>query len=93
MSDTRPDITIPKEVWTNLYTASGITVGTSVSVTNKGSTPFYVTIQASAPSVTPVPKGIPAYVGSSGNTVVISTGASGAWAFSPQFSTIALVQE
>jgi hypothetical protein len=93
MADTRSDISVPTGAWLNLYTASGVTVGTEVSVINKGSGTFFVFISATAPSILPATKGIPVYVGSASNAVTIPAGSSGLWAFSPQIVATALVQE
>ena len=93
MADTKADITIPSGAWLNLYIASGVTVGTEVSVINKGSSTFFVFISATAPAILPATKGIPVYVGSASNAVTIPTGSSGLWAFCPQVTGTALVQE
>jgi hypothetical protein len=93
MANTRDDITIPSGAWLNLYTSSGITVGTEVSVINKGSSTFFVFISAAAPAILPATKGIPVYVGSASNAVTIPAGSSGLWAFCPQAVGTALVQE
>lgn len=93
MADSRADISIPKGAWLNLYTASGITVGTACTIVNKGSTPFYVAIAATAPSITTVPKGLPLFAGAESNMCSAPSGASGLWAFAQQFDALVLVQE
>lgn len=37
MADTLPDITVPSDTWVSVYTETGISVGASVSITNKSS--------------------------------------------------------
>lgn len=96
MANTRNDVTIPPKQWVDLYTLSGITVGTAVSIINKGSSPFYVVIAASAPAApTGVPKGVPVYTsGTYSSSTTVSSGASGLWAYcADNVNTYALVQE
>ena len=49
MAVTRADITITQGVWTNLYAASGIAVGTEVEVFNKGTYAIKVAVSATQP--------------------------------------------
>jgi len=94
MANTRNDVTIPVGVWTNLYTGSGITVGTEVTVINKGSSPVYVSVDATAPAVpTGMPKGIPIVAGTAIASANVSSGASGLWAYATQATAYVLVQE
>lgn len=37
MAGSRPDVIVPQFQWTNLYTATGITTGTSLIIQNKNS--------------------------------------------------------
>ena len=52
MADTRNDIYIPSNTWVNLYSASGISVGTAVTVYNKGSGSLNLTLKGSQPTST-----------------------------------------
>lgn len=93
MANTLPDVTIAQQVWTNLYTASGITVGTAVTLYNKGSQPFYVAISASAPVTSNQSFGIPVYPYNTPTASLnVPAGASGLWAYSPYQSNTVLVQ-
>jgi hypothetical protein len=91
--DTRNDVTVAKGSWVNLYAASTIAVGTAVTVINKGISPAYVVVAATAPSITPTPKGFPLFVGEHSTPLVIASGASGLWAFSQNFNATLLVQD
>lgn len=50
MADSIPDIHIPLGVWTNLYTATGISVGTALTIQNKASYDLQLYLSATAPS-------------------------------------------
>lgn len=50
MADTKPDIVIPAKTWVNLYSTTGITVGTAVTVYNKGNQTLSLAIKSTAPS-------------------------------------------
>ncbi len=91
MSDTRTDVTIPEAVWTDLYAATGIAVGTAVSVYNKGSSAVRLCIKATIPLS--VRLGVPLYVGPQGSYAYISAGESGLWAYCDQIGSYLLVQE
>lgn len=91
MADTRNDVTLTKDTWVDLYAATGISVGTAVSVLNKGSTDVYVAIKATSP--TGATFGVPVYSGSFDNMVTISASESGLWAYSGVHNGIVLVQE
>lgn len=52
MAATIPDITIQNTAYTNVYTATGITVGTSVIVQNKGNAPVFLQTTAAIPLAT-----------------------------------------
>lgn len=94
MTDSKSDVAVVKGTWLNLYAASGIAVGTAVTVINKGSQPVYVAVSASAPAV-PVgtPKGFPLYVGEHSTPLAIPSAVSGLWCFSQQFNGAVLVQD
>lgn len=90
MADTRADIKILPKTWVNLYTASGITVGTAVSVYNKGSNPCYIAIKATAPALANV--GVPLGVGFTGNYASVPASQTGLWCYS-ELGTYVLCQE
>lgn len=90
MADTRTDIAVPEAVWTDLYAATGIAVGTAVDVINKGSSACYIAIKATAPTNG---VGFPLHVGPVGSFASIDASESGLWAYVPQGTTSLLVQE
>lgn len=90
MSDTRADVAIAKGVWVDLYATTGITVGTAVSVYNKGSYPCLLAVKATAPATG---RGIPLYVGSVGSYMAVDAGESGLWAYCVDGVTSLLVQD
>lgn len=74
MANTRNDVTIPAKTWTNLYLASGITVGTAVSVINKGINAAYISVEATTPAApTGMPKGVPSINGGVTQTAHLPT--------------------
>lgn len=89
MAITRNDITLPREVWVNLYDVSGIPVGTPVSVYNKGSQPIYLAIRATKP--TELTFGVPVYTGADG-FMMIRENEVGLWVCG-EYGGIVLVQE
>lgn len=92
MALTRPDIIIPKGVWTNLYTASGIAVGTAVNIYNKSIFPCMLYVKETAP-VQNNSGGIPLYGGgTSGSFAYVSAGEVGLWAYADAGATL-LIQE
>ena len=93
MANTLPDVTIAQQVWTNLYAASGITVGTAVTLYNKGSQPFYVAVSVSAPVTSSPSFGIPVYPYNTPTASLnVAAGALGLWAYSPYQNNTVLVQ-
>jgi len=93
MANTLPDVTLPQGVWTNLYAAASITVGTAVVLYNKGSQPFYVAISATAPTPTSPSFGIPVWqYNTPAASLSIPAGASGLWAYQPYQNGTVLVQ-
>lgn len=92
MADTRTDLSIPNAVWTDLYAVTGIAVGTSVDVINKGSNAVLLAIKATTPGVN-VTMGLPLYVGPIGSYAHVDAGESGLWAYCAQGTTSLLVQE
>ena len=89
MANTRNDVILPKGVWVNLYSASGIPLGTAVSIYNKGSSPIHLAISADAPSS--MSFGVPVYTGADG-FMMIQANESGLWACGDSGGII-LVQE
>ena len=90
MADTRNDILLVPRVWTNLYAASGISLGSAVSIYNKGSGACNIAIKATKPDSSTF--GVPLYVGMIGSYAFIPDAQSGVWAYSEQGTTL-LVQE
>ena len=90
MADTRNDVVLPARTWVDLYTASDIDSGTSVSIYNKGSYPCQVAIKVDKPDHSTF--GVPLYVGSMGSYAFIPDGSSGLWGYSEMGTTV-LVQE
>lgn len=62
MADTIPDITVTNAAWANVYSLAGITVGDSIIVTNKASSPMLLIESVVAPLPT-VADGVPLPVG------------------------------
>lgn len=91
MADTRLDVSIPANMWKDIYLATGITVGTALEIFNKGSNPCLLVIRGSQPTVNTM--GIPLGWEASGNYRYISSGESGLWVYSPGNSTYLCVQE
>lgn len=91
MSDTRLDVSIPANTWINLYTATGITVGTALEIYNKGSTPCNLVIRATTPVNNTM--GIPIGIDSAGQHRYVSSGESGVWVYATGGSSYLSVQE
>lgn len=53
MADTLPNILVPEKQWTDIYSESGIVVGTKIQIQNIGSTDLYLYSGASAPGSVP----------------------------------------
>lgn len=91
MAVTRVNINIPQGVWTDLYAASGIAVGTEVAIYKN--TSMAVMIVASAAMPTTV-SGIPLVSPTDpSDPLEIPPGEPGLWALSPNGNAILLVQE
>ena len=88
--DTVDDVILPANTWVNLYTTSGITVGTAVMLQNKGSSSCYICIASTTP-LTPRKGIILSAVDQAGNGINIYGGQSGLWAWAEQ-DTRVLVQ-
>lgn len=91
MADTRLDVSIPSNTWINLYSATGITVGTALEVYNKGNSGCVLVIRATAPPNNTM--GIPLGIDSAGQHRYVSAGESGLWCYSAGSSTYLSVQE
>ena len=50
MADTLPDVTVPSDSFIDAYSATGITVGTPLLITNKGGYTILAVEAASQPS-------------------------------------------
>lgn len=92
MSVTRPDVVIPNATWVDLYAGSGISVGTAVTVINKGNYPCQLVIKATAPTDTSLGFPLPAS-DKVGNYAYVAASEVGLWAYCPQRTTRLLVQE
>lgn len=75
MPNTLPNVNLPANTWVNLYTSSGISVGTQLTITNVGSFDVRLVVVASSPEDVDGYDLIPKY-GYLSNT----SGDSGAWA-------------
>lgn len=91
MAVTRVNVTIPPGVWTDLYAATGIAVGTEVTIYNKDSITVKIAASLAAPTIV---EGILLYSFTSTNdSLNIAPGEPGLWAFSPNGMAMLLVQE
>lgn len=91
MAVTRVNVSIPQGVWTDLYAASGIVVGTEVTIYQK--TSLQVKIAASALAPTTV-EGITLNSPTDpSDPVAIPPGEPGLWAFCANGTAVILVQE
>lgn len=79
MANTLPDVVVAANVWTNLYSATGITVGTALDIWNKGPYQADIAIKATTPANG---VGVPLYTGPLGSYLSIDAGESGVWALS-----------
>ena len=86
MANSIPDITI-NTAWKNVYTASGIAVGTAIIVQNKSSNPINLYISASTP-----PSANIGYALKSLESVSVDAGESGCWVSIPSGSGMINVQ-
>lgn len=73
MANSRADVALTG-VWTNAYTATGITVGTAVTINNKAVAPLFAWVGTTAPTSSTA-----GYQVDSGGYLSIATGASGLW--------------
>ena len=88
MADTLPNVTLVAGVWTDLYAATGITVGNQILIQNLGNNPIYLHANAVAPVPSDGFKSLPPT-----REAVNSTGDAGAWALSNVVDTILNVAE
>ena len=77
MADTLPNLKIVEGVWTDIYAASGIAVGTQITVQNLGSNTLYLNAKATEPNVDDGFKAVPPF-----REAVNDSGDSGAWILS-----------
>ena len=79
MADSVNDVVIAANTWIDLYSATSITVGTAVTVYNKGTQAGQLAIKATSPGANTA-IGVPLFTGDSrGATAAVSAGASGLW--------------
>ena len=79
MADSVNDVVVPANTWLDLYAATGITVGTAVTVYNKGTQAGQLAIKATTPGAN-IAIGVPVYAGDSAkSSVSVPASASGAW--------------
>lgn len=90
MATTRTDVIVPQGVWTNLYTASGITVGTQVEIRNKSTSFCKIATSLAAPTTV---DGFHLTAFPEANPLEIAPGEVGLWAYSPNGAVTLLVQE
>lgn len=84
MADTIQNIKLPANTWVDLYTESGLTVGTQITVKNLSVIPLKLHTSASQPdAVTAQTSGLGAYTPvMSYECATNDSGDSGAWAYS-----------
>lgn len=87
MADSVSDVVVPAATWTDLYAGSGITVGTAVSVYNKGLYSCQLVRKATVPASL---YGVPLYSGAVGSSVAVPASASGLWAYSDSGTLISI---
>jgi len=79
MAVTLADVTVPAATWTNLYTATGLTVGVGLDIWNKGVGSAEIAISVAAPAAN---TGVPIFSGPLNNFLAVTAGEVGAWAYS-----------
>lgn len=90
MSTTK-SIIIPSNTWTNLYSTSGITLGKSVDIYNKGATNAIVAESVAAPVSTNV--GTTVYTGSILSSVHVTPNSIGLWAYCQDNTGLLIIQD
>lgn len=80
MANTRAKFNLVKGVWTNLYTASGVAVGTACTLINPSNSPMKYAISAAEPAVG-VEIDLPASSPYTQSKVDIPTAQSGLWGY------------
>lgn len=79
MADTLPDVTVPSNDFIDAYAATGITLGTSIVITNKSGRTILVVEAASKPAADSK-DGVPIYPNNSFTNPSVVTGTpSGVW--------------
>lgn len=89
MADTRPSITLPAGVWVDVYTTSGIPVGTAINIWNIGIEACILAIKSTIPTDE---RGVPLWSGAIGSSIQLTQGETGLWAKSVD-GTYLTVQE
>ena len=79
MADTLPNVVVPPNQWVDLYTETGLTVGTQIQVQNLGTT----VVQLNTGASTPAPTSGYNAIRPLSLTFVSQTTPTGAWARSP----------
>jgi len=77
MANTLPNIPLPANTWVDLYAASGITVGTQITLTNIGPVNVNLCTKATTPNISDGFEPVKPF-----ESKTNPSGASGAWAFS-----------
>lgn len=90
MATTRQDVIVPKATWTNLYSSSGITVGTQVEIYNKSTSFCKIATSLAAPTTV---DGFHLTAFPEENPLEIAPGEAGLWAYAPNGPIKILVQE
>ena len=78
MADTIPNVRVPANSWVNLYTASGLSVGTQLQIQNVGQTRILLHTGATEPNATDGFNILP----ENSDPYVNQTSSSGEWAMS-----------
>ena len=79
MSDTIDDFKVDDDDWTDVYTVTGITSGTSISICNKGGYPLIIQESSTKPVATDNDGVLLATYRTGANNAIISTGSNGVW--------------
>ena len=81
MTDTLPNISIPANVWVDLYNLSKIAIGGIIAVQNIGNVDIYLSTQELQPSN--INDSYSTLQKQTGNWMRSESGDSGAWAYAP----------
>lgn len=86
MADTRPDVVLPANTWVDAYASSGINLGSSIDIWNKGSDAVLIAIKLTAPTDN---RGVYIPIGPTGH-IQVTQGESGVWLKSKLGSSVAI---